>query len=85
VEFAELTADHDYLSQITQLASGSLASLTDVHGIIDRFGAAKETLKSATTSSFGTSGRSSSSSSVASAWSGILRRGTQGSVRRATV
>ena len=45
VEFAELTADHDYLSQITQLAGGGLATLTDVHGVIDRFGAPKQTLQ----------------------------------------
>jgi hypothetical protein len=45
VEFAELTADHDSLAQLTQLADGSLASLTDVHGLIDRFGAPKEILQ----------------------------------------
>jgi hypothetical protein len=45
VEFAELTADQDYLSQLTQLAGGGLASLTDVHGLLDRFGAPKQTVE----------------------------------------
>ncbi|RFC48058.1 MAG: hypothetical protein DVB23_000769 [Verrucomicrobia bacterium] len=45
VEFAELTADHDSLAQLTQLANGGLAPVTDIHGLMDRFGAPSETVQ----------------------------------------
>jgi hypothetical protein len=44
-EYAELTADHDSLAQWTQLGGGALASVTDAHGLLDRFGSPKETVQ----------------------------------------
>lgn len=45
VEFAELTANHDSLAQLAQLAGGGVAPFTDVHEFMDRFGAPSEVLR----------------------------------------
>jgi len=44
-EYAELTADHDYLAQTAQLTGGAMASIDDAHSLINYFGAAREVLK----------------------------------------
>lgn len=44
-EYAELTADHDYLSQTAQLAGGATASIDDAQSLLSYFGEPKEVLQ----------------------------------------